>query len=789
MNKTKMLRFTRNSALLFAAVSGALYLTGCSSEEGIDPDQKVPESALDTDSYSVYGPNQSRVHNYGNSSTRAEGDSRDKAYFAIDMPEVCPASQGTDLVAQNPAAGSYVAKAESFGPMWLDQGNVTIYVEKGATLKIGSCNGSGNVIYLNDGASLDLTQCQNQIPAKLTVYNYGKDNLIVSPDYQNQKTLFIGGTLYSAKDMNVEKLSMYNTGALYCKGDINVTYDFEAQAKIVVLGNIDCKNYLSNSGVAELYCNGQVNASEKINFDGGNNTTAVACYYKAPNILVNNANVKIITSYIETDNIKFTQGKVVLDNNGLIVVKTDDKAGVLHINNPNVRFTVNGTNAVIAADVLYSDDWNIEKEGNAIFAAEIGLDFGECYHGSEKVEQNKFEFLVSSDDQVVYVPAEGCHGEYGKKPEGPVVEIKKVTDIEPIEDPDHGDHDHGVISATCINFGPDGTAYASYHLRGNGKDADKNPNYPGVKQKGCIEVYKDNGEGGITLGSYMIAPDYDFNHLIVDGDKIITVGNCKKKDAFIGSLPVSFASSEGVQEDFKVKQLTTNEPLYDTSDKTGNQIKVGFTSAGDGNCVVRQGDYYYVATYAGYGPLNLDFSRVNDADGNKIFTKTTGSCKHIAINGGKAAVLSLDTYDMTSSTASVNMFDANDYKFATVLRSYDKVGTVAPVDGKNVVAVDGDNVYACLSQGGLVRLNDGAKFSRGTKVPVNGMAFDDKYVYVANGSFVSVLDKTDLHEVCYYHAANEKSANYIALKNGKIYVAFGENGVQVYQLVEKEITE
>lgn len=776
MNKTKTLRLSRNSALLFAAVSGALYLTACSSEDGLGPDQNIPEASIDTDSYSVHAPNKTRVHNYGDESTRAQGDSRDQAYFAFDMPEVCPASQGADLNAQNPAPGSYVAKGESYGPMWLDQGNVTIYVEKGCTLKIGSCNASGNIIYLNDGASLDLTGCSNQIPANLTVYNYGKDNLIVSNDWRNQKTLYLGGTLYSAKDIAFDNLSMYNTGALYCKGDIDVNYNFEAQAKIVVLGNIDCAKYTSNSGEAELYCNGQLHASEIIDFAGGNKITAVACSYEAPSIFVNNANINIITSYMKADNIKFTEGKVVLDNNGLIVAKTDNKSGVLHINNPNVRFTVNGTNAVIAADVLYSDDWNIEKEGNAIFAANIGLDFGECYHGQQKVEQNKFEFLVSSEDQVVYVPAEGCHGEYGSKPAGPVIEIQKVTDIDPIEEPDH---DHGVISATCITFAGN-TAYASYHLRGEG-------------QKGCIEVFNDNGNGGIALGSYMIAPDYDFNHLIVDGDNIITVGNCKKKDAFIGSLPIDFAASENAtREDFKVKQLTTNEVVYEPSKKDSTQqIKAGYATAGDGNCVVRQGDYYYVATYKGYGPVNLDFSKVKNAAGEVVFTPTNGSAKHIAINGGKAAVLVLDSYDKTSSTASVKTFDANDYTFSNALANYDQIGTVAPVDGKNVVAVDGDAVYACLSTGGLVRLNDGKTFQRGENgnVPVNGMAFDDKYVYVANGSFVSVLDKTDLHEVCYYHASSAKSANYIALHNGKIYVAFGEDGVQVFQLAEKTISE
>lgn len=750
MNKTKMLRFTRNSALLFAAVSGVLYLTGCSSEEGIDPDQKVPESALDTDSYSVYGPNQSRVHNYGNSSTRAgEYPEAVDSFTMPDFPAIpADAKDLTDssvLNYGNPAVNSsyYVAAGKTLETGLCLKGGITIYVA--GKLKVTSLGNEGaageNKFVVLEGGELGFNDWIALIPGT-TVLNYG--------DLFANVTVGENAKVYSATDITgCTTFGVNSTGEFFSKGTIT---------------------------------------AQNVRLNGN----SVACAFIAEEELTLNDKAEIKTSYLKAKRLTLNASKVVLDNNGLVEVNR------LNVSNQDTRFTVNGTNAVVAAKEFNTNNITWPKQ---VFAAGIAVDVETYMVNGDTQKWDKtnwsrsdFEFQVSSEDQVVYVPAAGCHGSYGQKPEQPtpdelVVEIKKVTDIEPIEDPDHGDHDHGVISATCINFGPDGTAYASYHLRGNGNDADKNPNYPGVKQKGCIEVYKDNGEGGITLGSYMIAPDYDFNHLIVDGDKIITVGNCKKKDAFIGSLPVSFASSEGVQDDFKVKQLTTNEPLYDTSDKTGNQIKVGFTSAGDGNCVVRQGDYYYVATYAGYGPLNLDFSRVNDADGNKIFTKTTGSCKHIAINGGKAAVLSLDTYDKTSSTASVNMFDANDYKFATVLRSYDKVGTVAPVDGKNVVAIDGDNVYACLSEGGLVRLNDNKKFSRGTKVPVNGMAFDDKYVYVANGSFVSVLDKTDLHEVCYYHAANEKSANYIALKNGKIYVAFGENGVQVYQLVEKEITE
>ena len=72
-NIKSTLRIVRNSALLFVAASGVTYLTGCQSENGLNPDNSnVPESNLKTASYSVHGANQNRVRNYGLNGTRGE---------------------------------------------------------------------------------------------------------------------------------------------------------------------------------------------------------------------------------------------------------------------------------------------------------------------------------------------------------------------------------------------------------------------------------------------------------------------------------------------------------------------------------------------------------------------------------------------------------------------------------------------------------------------------------------------------------------------------------------------
>ena len=730
------LRYVRNSALLFAAASGMSYLTACQSENDItSPDTPdIPESTLKTASYSVYGPNQNRIRNYGTRSTR------DGKYVAatetFNMPEapVVP-EDALDFKEHNnygtPATNqAYVVKAGDTLEQGINlNGGITIYVE--GTLTIPWQNGQNeNTIYVLPGGTLNLPSAL--VPGT-TLYNYGTiaGNLTIG---ENSK-------IYSAVDIDeIDEFGVNDTAEFFSKGSISAT-------NVRLNGN------------------------------------AVACAFIADEEITFNGSGTFKTSYLKAKKMTLHSGFLVLDDNGLV------EADRLNISNQHTRFSVNGENAVVYAA---SFNTNNKTWAQNTFGENIAVKFDKCYIADSEIAFNELELQYSSTDQVVYVSAAGCHGEFGTPPTTPVVPGKPILEIKKVTDIDGHDHDHGIISATCINFGQDGKAYVSYHLRGNGKDENKNENYIGeYAQKGCIEVISDKGEAGLELGSYMIAPDWDFNHLIVDGNRIVTVGNSKTMSAFIGTLPVDFEASTGIDRKvFEVKELTTNEPIYGPSkDDPNTQIRIGFKNAGDGNCVVRQGNYYYVATYGGYGPLNLDFSRVNDADGNKIFTKTNGSAKHISLNGnGKMAVISHDSYDKNSSPASVYTFNATDYSFSNVLNTYSAFGTIEPVDGKNVIAMDGDQVYACLSKGGLVRVNDNKKWQK-NNVPVNGMAFDDKYIYVANGSFVSVLDKATMEEICYYHASSQKSANYIALRNKKIYVAFGEDGLQVFELTEKTISE
>ena len=66
------------------------------------------------------------------------------------------------------------------------------------------------------------------------------------------------------------------------------------------------------------------------------------------------------------------------------------------------------------------------------------------------------------------------------------------------------------------------------------------------------------------------------------------------------------------------------------------------------------------------------------------------------------------------------------------------------------------------------------------------MFVDENFIYVANGSFLSVLDK-NMNEIAFYHVPEAKdgrtfSANYVYVKDGLIYVAFGQDGIRVLKL-------
>ena len=164
---------------------------------------------------------------------------------------------------------------------------------------------------------------------------------------------------------------------------------------------------------------------------------------------------------------------------------------------------------------------------------------------------------------------------------------------------------------------------------------------------------------------------------------------------------------------------------------------------------------------------------------------------------GKYAVVAnnkLYALDLAKLTAYDNASFENGTEYA--------VGNVTPTDNKAVVAADGTDLYVCLGENGIAKVNTTtgevskfytcptfvpSKTEKGTdpivKGRANGVAVDSKYVYVACGSYgLVVLDKATGNEVCHRKAYTEKSANFVAVDGENIYVAYGQSRVQVFKL-------
>lgn len=312
-----------------------------------------------------------------------------------------------------------------------------------------------------------------------------------------------------------------------------------------------------------------------------------------------------------------------------------------------------------------------------------------------------------------------------------------------MESPDHA---HG-ISSTCIQTVGD-KAYVSYHTRGAG-------------YHGCIEVLNLSG-GVCSILSYMEHPSIDFNHLIVDNNRIIAAGDDPQKGAFLGIVNLGGG-------------------IFQSGATELTQVELGGASA---NCVIRNGASLHATTNESYHTL--------DANSFNMLASvpSSGSSKFVHTDGTNTGVLSLTDRNPQQSMATLDIYGASDHGFKSPVRTIG-LDIIAPVNGKNVFQLDGNDVYVCLGANGVKRYSDGVavasfKVDDDVEAAANGLAVDEKYVYVAYGhGGVFVLDKSDLSVVASYRYSGGKSANYISVSEDILYVAYGLSGVQIFRLIEK----
>ena len=705
--------------------------------------------------------------------------------------------------------GTYVVPAgETLNADGYNIKGMTIYVK--GTLEYSSAWGSGASINVLSGGKL-IAKDYTEVFGDTKVSNWGT---VEFP--KNQKEYLIKNTFYqNAGDLNVKghdlNIQGGKTSLLFVKNSLiadNVTMSGDAQLYVTDNATLTGKFEMSNQSQAWVN-NIMTTTSVKIQ-----NTTMLhsGCALKVDGDVYATNGTNLYIMYLKAKNYRQDSGAI-LHLQDQSMVDIEGKYVNLNQNQGYADLQDKDGVAVIKANAFYYNapkkqgDWNpggAKTVDCSVFStsgdnAHIILDTNVIY-GSEGAT------TPITDDNTTIVWNNNANILFKDDPEAKNYVIKKTecnsngynADQEPAKEPtldlissiDYN-HDHD-ISATCVQE-HNGRLYMSYHTR------DK-------KHGGCIEVFSPVENNKVTLEQYLCddQKDLDFNHLLAvklkSGKRMVYLpGSSNKKGAMLAYIPIQdnhllADQSKSITTTINGKDTVIYEkPLQfiQMNPATAEFAKKGY----DENCVVYNDEtnHLIVATTKGYLVYNAD--TYNELD--KI--NKPGKVKHIAIGNGKIVTVYLNkeaTNETEAIPATVEIFDQKAEDLSNPINSF-AISTIEPNNGKNVVRVDDNKIYVCRGAAGMYvydmegnelwhyqmpspTISEGANAGK-YKGHANGCYVGKKYVYIAYGGFgLVVLDK-ETHKVV-AHRDLVHSANYVIEYKGYIYVAYGQNRLQVFQL-------
>lgn len=689
---------------------------------------------------------------------------------------------------------------------------MTIYVK--GTLEYSSAYGSGASINVLSGGKL-IARNSKEVFLDTKVSNWGKVEFPA-----NQKEYLIKNTFYQyAGDLNVKghdlNIQGGKTSLFFVKNSLiadNVTMSGDAQLYVTDNATLTGKFEMSNQSQAWVN-NIMTTTSVKIQ-----NTTKLhsGCALKVDGDVYATNGTNLYVLYLKAKYYKQDSGaKLHLQDQSMVDI--EGKYVNLNQNQGYADLPDKDGVAVIKADAFYYNapgkqgDWNpggAKTVDCSIFStsgdnAHIILDTNVIY-GSE------WATTPITDDNTTIVWNNNANILFKDDSEAKNYVIKKTecnpngynADKEPAKEPtldlissiDYN-HDHD-ISATCVQV-HNGRLYMSYHTR------DK-------KHGGCIEVFSPVENNKVTLEQYLCddQKDLDFNHLLAvklnSGKRMVYLpGSSNKKGAMLAYIPIQdnhllADQSKSITTTINGKDTVIYEkPLQfiQMNPATAEFAKKGY----DENCVVYNDEtnHLIVATTKGYLVYNAD--TYNELD--KI--NKPGKVKHIAIGNGKIVTVYLNreaTNETEAIPATVEIFDQKAEDLSNPIKSF-AISTIEPNNGKNVVRVDDNKIYVCRGAAGMYvydmegnelwhyqmptpTITEGVNAGK-YKGHANGCYVGKKYVYIAYGGFgLVVLDK-ETHKVV-AHRDLVHSANYVIEYKGYIYVAYGQNRLQVFQLKDAD---
>lgn len=694
----------------------------------------------------------------------------------------------------------------------------TIYVESGATLTYNYWDGGYKIIVLKGGKLIDTygnaTRCCD-------IDNYG------NIEFTSQNRIEIGHTFRTSQDLNAANKELAISGKAYIGGNVTAQIFSPGSGIINIKGDL-------NLGESELKLNsinGGLNGT-KLNVDG--KITAQKLELTNGSILYSgcgaqikgevniNAASTLHAKYLECS--KFTQnseGKLILSDQSYI--KCSGEFASYNQDTSHSILEGDGAKAVIKADKFYFNNGapQTDDAGEKYFLVQMFstpgsnnpqiVADGTFYVNWQpaKVRFTGANMYVTNEvtkNEVVINKTTDC-GNPGwtnpdpkpspkpepeptptptPKPEptpNPKPGLDLITTVEP-------DHTHE-ISATGI-MPLNGYLYMSYHTNKNQKDNANN------SHGGCIEVMAPVENDQAVLKQYIYDSEriLDFNHILAtklnSGErKIFLPGSSKKKGAMLAYMDIrddQMLADESMEITSKDgNEVTIKQPLNYIQLKPAKEEYKGY----DENCVVYNDktNHLIVATTEGY--TVYDATTMNEVD---TYVKP-GKAKHVTQGNGKIICLYLDERNKDSKVgipATIEIIDKETEDFNNTKKFSTNVN-IEPNDGKNVIAFKDNKIYACLGAAGLYvydmqgneqwhyQMPNPKNKDGNWKALCNGCFVDDNYVYLAYGSYgVVVIDKNTQKVVA--HRIVEKSANYITVYNGYIYVAYGRSRMQVFKL-------
>ena len=741
----------------------------------------------------------------------------------IDMPAepVVPA-EAIDLVSapQGTALSGNVFKISSGNIALTNQfqmsNTATIYVESGATLTYNYWDGGYKIIVLKGGKLID---SEGNATRLCDIDNYGtiefsQDKIDINHTFRTSKNLNVAGKYLAISGKayfggNVTTKALYPGGSTTnIKGDLQLGENEglkldavnEVPTKMNVDGKITAKRLeLTNGSILYSGCGAVINEEVYIT----DNTALHAKYLKCSKFIQNSGAKLILSgqSYINCS------GEFASYNNdtSYSILEGDDAKAVIKADK---FFFNNGApqNDDAGEEYFLVKMFSTPGKNNPQIVAD-----GTFYVNGQKAnvrftDANMFVTNGVTKNEVVINPTTDC-GNPGwtnpnpkpspepepepnptptPKPE-PTPNSKPGLDLISSVEPEHTHN----ISATGI-MPLNGYLYMSYHTNQNQKD---NADY---SHGGCIEVMSPVKDDKAELKQYIYdsARDLDFNHILAtklnsDEYKIFLPGSSNKKGAMLAYMDIRkdhMLADESMEITSKEgDEVTIKQPLNYIQLKPATGDYKGY----DENCVVYNDNtnHLIVATTEGY--TVYDATTMNEVE---TYSKP-GKAKHLAIGNGKIVGLYLNERNKDTKIgipATIEIINEKTEDFNDT-KTFDTNVKIEPNDGKNVIAVKDNKIYACLSSAGLYvyDMNGNEQWHYQMPSPknkegkwkalCNGCFVDNNYVYLAYGSYGIVVIDKNTHKVI-AHRALENSANYITVHDGYIYVAYGRSRMQVFKL-------